>query len=127
MKNFFSIFLLLIVLSACNKKFDVQPDQAFTLKYGETAKIGNDLKVKFYKVADSRCPVGIDCAIPGDLKVGLSVNRSRHIVLVGGFANSENKVQKDGYEIEVLDALPIDRYPETKKEEYSIRVIIRAL
>jgi hypothetical protein len=51
--------------------------QDFKIKYGqELAVKGEDLKVKFASVEDSRCPIGVTCVWEGDAKVLIDVRRA---------------------------------------------------
>lgn len=50
----------------------------FKIRYGqELAVSGQDLKVKFASLADSRCPSDVDCFWEGDAKITIGVRRAK--------------------------------------------------
>lgn len=123
--NIYLSILLFTVLAACSKKQEISLEQSFELRYKSIATIGKELEIKFYEVSDSRCPDDVDCVIPGDLDIGLKINGETFELVYN--ESRHDKVEKDGFEIELANALPVS-YTSTerpRKSEYSITLIVR--
>ena len=127
MKRFglYTFLLAAVFMVACNKKQEVQLEQDFALKYKHTATLGHDLEIKFNELSDSRCASDVECIIPGDLKIGLRINKENFEFLLGSVNHS--KATKDGFEIELKDATPLSftSTERPRKKDYTVYLVVR--
>jgi hypothetical protein len=71
--------LALVSCDSADNPFEVQLDEQFQLKYGQTATLrGNSLSLKFSGVPeDSRCPIDVMCFWEGNAKVALELSGTK--------------------------------------------------
>lgn len=123
MRKFSLYIMALLALAGCNKKTEVQTDQVFVLKYKQTATLGG-LEIKFNELSDSRCANDVECIIPGELEIGLKINKEDFDLILESINHS--KVVKDGFEIELVSAAPVSfsSTERPRKKDYTVQLIV---
>ncbi len=105
--------------------------EAFTLKPGESVRVGDHLRLTFEKVTeDSRCPVGVECVSEGNARVHLEYISPDHPPL-GIFLNTMRSLTRDTtvqrYHIALVSLVPQPRSGVTMKpEEYRAELVVKA-
>ena len=106
---------------------DADLGREFKIKYGEELTVeGQDWKVKFVSVNDSRCEKGATCVWAGDAKILIGVRRAK-----AEEAQMElqlNGTQAEKYQQYKIRLVALDPYPRTdvkrKRSDYVATLLI---
>ena len=118
MLNFFFVFFTFFLLFACNENenepvlVDTKFGETLTLKIGEMVEVnGEELTIVFDKIiADSRCPIGVDCVWEGQAEVNLLVNQTKEVLVIMRAGHEE--LAKDTLDNLVFTLLTVNPYPD---------------
>ncbi len=128
MNSILSVLALLLLLAGCSlfglgdSSSAVNTDETFTLREGESVRLANaNATLRFVdKMADSRCPLGVDCVWEGEVKVMLSFaldgQAPADVELVGYVGpDGDGAVSADAlgfrFTLQRLDPYPVDGAP----------------
>lgn len=107
----------------------IQPDQEFTLSYGQTVELATTGEtVTFKTVEDSRCPEGMACVWAGSLIVGLDVVDNNGQTVAIDLSLDDPTVTAQGQLPSGLKITLVDDGPEasTSVEAWQITLIVQA-
>ena len=134
MKTPLLLLLSIFTFSSC------QPQLGDVLKivYGGSQEIASQgLKMTFAEIADSRCPIGVECIVQGEAKVSLTVEKggnSQTLELSAqGLCEDEtgacgSQAEAMGYRFKLLYVAPHPKKDVTiAKEDYMLTLIVEAV
>jgi len=131
----FSVFLItaLIAIAACAPEIDANIftlGDSFSLAVGQSASIdGEDFVIKFIDiVADSRCPLGVECIWQGEVACLVEITHSgtgqQRVLTYPGLTQEPSEVQFGSYQF----TFSVEPYPEAGKEikkgEYRLNLLV---